>query len=141
MLVCVSAVVAGCKIADHEPIVLLAGRAPPQAEDCGHAVGDEQALRDARACALRALAEGRPFIVASSPLTADGQQSVGWGSAYDGDGPPFLRLDYSMTIGFMFPGTDTEGWCWTGCASLESRGADCPSLADDLCLATCRRRR
>jgi hypothetical protein len=128
----------GCKFADHDPIGLLAGRAPPAAADCGHAFGDPDELRASRACALDALAAGRPFMVASSPDSADGYSAVGWGTANDPAGPAFLRLDYSMAIGFMFPGTDSEEWSWTGCTSLESRGADCATLANDLCLGCVR---
>jgi hypothetical protein len=55
---------------------------------------------------------------------------VGWAS----DGTSFVRLDYEAAYG-MFPGADSEEVRWSTCRWLESRGATCDTLGQDLCFA------
>lgn len=129
-LVAVAVAVAGCHLVEHDPAELLAARVPPDAVACGEAGWYSGSLPPARACVLAALAAGQPFHVLVDAAVADGRAAVGWA----GDGAGFVRLDYQATFGFLLP-TDSEEVRWTACAYLESRGADCPSLDRDLCLA------
>lgn len=126
----------GCYLARYDPVELLAERAPVDAEVCGEVGSGGIEPAPARACVLAALSDGRPFRVLLDADLADGRDAVGWATAAAADPAApitFLRLDYEAVYG-MFPGTDREDVAWTGCASLESHGATCPSLAEDLCL-------
>ncbi len=145
-----AALAPACHCVEADPAALIAQRAPVGADACGE-VGwfhdqptdgfgarrrtDARARppvgspEPARACVMAALAVGRGFHVLVDAEVADGRIAVGWAS----DGVGFIRLDYQATYG-MYPGTDSEELQWTGCASLESHGAACPTLPLDLCL-------
>lgn len=121
--------VTACGDPFHDPVELVRARAPLDALDCGH-VGwnSEVTVAAARACAVTALAAGRPFQVVVDAPVADGRLTIGWiGTSVGGE-----QLTYDAVVG---PLCDDETIAWRSCARLVDRGDGCDSLADDLCLA------
>lgn len=120
----------GCSDTLHDPVELLAARAPADAIDCGHVTGwDGQPVADAHACAAGALADHVAFRVVIDQAVADGRLAIGWWAGPDGAG---ARMTYDAIYSAF---GDDETVDWTPCAAVRAVAADCETLRDDLCLA------
>ena len=77
----------GCGDTFHDPVELMAARAPADAIDCGHPLGGHRAQAEqAHTCVVDAIAAARPFRVLIDQAVADGRLAIGWVGRGDGSG-------------------------------------------------------